>query len=232
MPRPKSSAAAPSDGRAARPADARSIRCEVALLRPAKDASPTGATERAATWLFLHLPDDASKQLPSRGLVSVEGSLAGVPFAASLAPDGKGGHWMKVERTICRAAGVEAGDVVVLAFAPVAAEPEPTIPPRFRTALAAAPERARTVWADITPMARRDFIHWIESAKREETREKRATAACDMLAQGKRRPCCFDRSGIYGKNLTAPVADSAPVETTAASSRPAARRPSTKSRRS
>ncbi len=139
---------------------------------------------------------------------------------------------MKVERTICRAAGVEAGDVVVLAFSPVAAEPEPMIPPRFRAALAAAPERARTVWADITPMARRDFIHWIESAKREETREKRATAACDMLAQGKRRPCCFDRSGIYGKNLTAPVADAAPVEATAASSRPAARRPSEKSRRS
>ena len=60
---------------------------------------------------------------------------------------------------------------------------------------------------DITAVARRDWIQWIESAKREETRLKRIETACDMLANGKRRPCCFDRAGMYSKSLSCPVAD-------------------------
>ena len=38
-------------------------------------------------------------------------------------------------------------------------------------------------------------------------RVKRIETACDMLAKGKRRPCCFDRSGMYGKSMGCPVAD-------------------------
>ena len=74
-------------------------------------------------------------------------------------------------------------------------------------ALAAASPKVRAAWSDITPAARRDFIHWIVSPKRPETRVKRIATACDMLAKGKRRPCCFDRSGIYSKSLSCPVPD-------------------------
>ena len=52
-----------------------------------------------------------------------------------------------------------------------------------------------------------DFIHWIVSARQSETRARRITNACDMLAKGKRRPCCFDRSGMYGKSLSCPASD-------------------------
>jgi hypothetical protein len=93
-------------------------------------------------------------------------------------------------------------DVVTLEIAPVAEEPEPKVPADMRKALAAAPMKAREVWSDITPAARRDFIHWITSGKRAETRVKRVETACDMLAKGKRRPCCFDRSGMYDKSLS------------------------------
>ncbi|MGH7939374.1 MAG: YdeI/OmpD-associated family protein, partial [Bryobacteraceae bacterium] len=54
------------------------------------------------------------------------------------------------------------------------------------------------------PIARRDWIHWIISAKQAETRTRRIKNACSMLAAGKRRPCCFDRSGFYSKSLNAP----------------------------
>ena len=105
------------------------------------------------------------------------------------------------------AAGAEAGDVVTLEIAPVAEEPEPRVPADLRKALAAAHPKTLAVWADITPMARRDYIHWIVSAKQTETRARRIRNACDMLAKGKRRPCCFDRSGMYDKSLSCPVAD-------------------------
>lgn len=55
--------------------------------------------------------------------------------------------------------------------------------------------------------ARRDWIHWITSGKKAETRVNRIAVACDKLACGNRRACCFDRSGMYSKgNMGAPEA--------------------------
>ena len=85
-------------------------------------------------------------------------------------------------------------------------EPEPEVPEDVRKALAASAPKTRAVWSDITPIARRDWIQWIVSAKQEETRARRIKNACSMLAAGKRRPCCFDRSGFYAKSLSAPRA--------------------------
>ncbi|HEY4560719.1 MAG TPA: YdeI/OmpD-associated family protein [Lysobacter sp.] len=170
---------------------------EARLQRPAQ---PKGAP-----WSFLVLPAAASAQLRSRGLASVEGSFGGVAFAATLEPDGKGGHWMRLPRSLREAAGVTIGDTVALSIAPAAKEPEPRVPTDLRAALAAAPA-AKAQWDTLTTVARRDFVQWLGSAKKAETRERRIATACDMLAQGKRRICCFDRSGIYGGNAGVPVA--------------------------
>ncbi|MCC6227717.1 MAG: DUF1905 domain-containing protein [Phycisphaerales bacterium] len=163
-------------------------------------------------WTFLVLPAAASRKLPSRAMVSVEGTFNGAAFHATLQPDGKGGHWLKVERALREAAGAKAGDEVSLEITPMTEEPEPIVPPELRRALANAPAGkagapgAREVWGDITPAARRDWIHWMESAKQAETRARRVATAVDMLAKGKRRPCCFDRSGMYSKSMGCPVA--------------------------
>ena len=172
------------------------IRFRSTLCRPVANA-------KVGTWLFLTLPKLASGKLPSRGMVSVKGSINGIAFQATLEPDGQKSHWLKVNRKISVAAGANTGDVVTLEITPLAEEPEPTLPPDLRKALAAAPQ-AKTVWRDITPLARRDWIHWIASAKQAETRTRRIGNACSMLASGKRRPCCFDRSGFYSKSLNAP----------------------------
>ena len=67
---------------------------------------------------------------------------------------------------------------------------EATVSTDFRKALAAAP-KAKDQWRDLTPIARRDFISWIDSAKQQETRRRRIEKACSMLVAGKRRPCCY-----------------------------------------
>src|SRR5437868_4488646 len=64
------------------------------------------------------------------------------------------------------------------------------VPTDLRKALAATP-RAKAQWRDLTPIARRDFISWIDSAKQPETHRRRIERACSMLAAGKRRPCCY-----------------------------------------
>ena len=178
--------------------NASKIRFKAKLLRPAE-------SENADSWTFLILPKNASAKLPSRGMTAVEGTINGVSFQATLEPDGKKSHWLKVDSKLRETAGgAEAGDVVTLEIAPAIEEPEPEVPAELRKALATAAPKARAVWSDITPNARRDWIHWITSAKQTETRARRIKNACSMLAAGKRRVCCFDRSGFYSKSLSAP----------------------------
>jgi len=69
-------------------------------------------------------------------------------------------------------------------------ESAPRMPTDLRKALAAAP-MAKALWGDLTPIARMDFVSWIDAAKQPETRRRRIERACDMLVSGKRRPCCY-----------------------------------------
>jgi hypothetical protein len=166
----------------------------------------TAESAKTRSWSFLVLPKNASGKLPSRGMTAIEGTLNGFPFRATLEPDGQKSHWLKVDRKLSEAAGVEAGDVIALEIGPAAEEPEPRVPSDLRKALAAADPKARALWSDITTVARRDWIHWITSARQPETRVRRIKNACSMLAAGKRRVCCFDRPGFYSKSLSAPEA--------------------------
>ena len=175
-----------------------SIRFTATLRRPASPPS--------ATWLFVVLPKTASAKLPTRGTVAVEGTFAGVAFAALAVPDGQGGHWLKIDRPLRDAAAANPGDKVAFVIAPAADEPEPDVPADLRTALAAAEPATRAAWTSLKPGQRRDWIDWITMPKKPETRAKRIAAARDMLGSGKRRVCCFDRSGIYGGGFAAPAA--------------------------
>ena len=175
------------------------IRFKATLLRPA-------ATGKAGSWTFLILPKSASAKLPSRSMTAINGTINGSPFKATLEPDGQKSHWLKVNTKLREAAGAKPGDIVTLEIAPAEEEPETKVPADLRKALASAAPKARAVWSDITPIARRDWIHWISSAKQEETRARRVRNACSMLAAGKRRVCCFDRSGFYSNSMSAPEA--------------------------
>lgn len=168
------------------------------LLRPAQPG-------KDENWTFLVLPKSASDLLPRRGRSSVEGTLNGHPFRATLEPDGQLSHWLKVDQGLREAAGAQAGDTVTVVMSPAEPEPEPRLPEDLQAALAASPA-ARAVWDDTTTLARVDWIHWIESARQARTRATRVHNACDMLASGKKRVCCFDQSGYYSKSLSAPKA--------------------------
>lgn len=47
------------------------------------------------------------------------------------------------------------------------------------------------LWEDITPLARNEFICWVENAKGIETRARRVRRSTEELLEGKRRPCCW-----------------------------------------
>lgn len=150
---------------------------------------PAKETQKAELWT-LTLPKSASAKLPSRAATMVEGTINAFPFRAALEPDGKGNHLLSVNRTMRDGAGGNDTAAVAVEFARVGEEPELRVPSDLKKALAADPV-AQAAWEDITPMARRDWIFSITSAKQAETRKRRIEKACDMLACGKRRLCCF-----------------------------------------
>jgi uncharacterized protein YdeI (YjbR/CyaY-like superfamily) len=64
------------------------------------------------------------------------------------------------------------------------------LPADLREALAGN-ATALAAWEDITPLARNEFICWVEDAKRAPTRERRIRRTQEELEDGMRRPCCW-----------------------------------------
>jgi hypothetical protein len=63
------------------------------------------------------------------------------------------------------------------------------LPTDLRKALITNPA-ALEAWTDITPLARNEFICWVEDAKQKMTRERRIRRTQEELEDGQRRPCC------------------------------------------
>lgn len=145
------------------------------------------------SWTVLKLPESASAQLPSRGMTFVEGKLNGSRFEAPLEPDGRGGHWLRVDDSLLENTHTTAGDIVSLEIEPVKTWPKPVVPEDLKKAFAKVPE-AQTLWASITPNAQWDWIRWIRATNNPETRTRRIEVACSKLTKGIRRPCCFNRN--------------------------------------
>ena len=154
----------------------------------------TAKVEKIGDYTVLQLPDSASNELPSRGQVAVTGTINGTHFEQVLEPNGKGGHWFKVKG--------EEGDYFTVEIAPSNTWPEPTIPHDFSQALNTAPVDVQALWKKITPMARWEWIRWVNSTAIPETRERRVEVSISKMESGKRRPCCFNLASCTDPNVS------------------------------
>jgi uncharacterized protein YdeI (YjbR/CyaY-like superfamily) len=133
--------------------------------------------------------------------------MNGHSFQVLLEPDGQKSHWLRIDDDLLQTTRARIGDDAHFEISAVEHEPEPDVPADLAQALEASP-KSRATWDATTTIARLDWIHWITSAKQAKTRVKRINDACDMLASGKKRVCCFDPSGYYSKAFCAPpIAD-------------------------
>lgn len=151
---------------------------------------------------ILRLPDEMSRQLPSRGQVAAAGTINGHRFRTMLEPDGTAGHWMRIGKELQQRASLSAGGTAALELQPTKEWPEPTVPPDLETALTAAPQKIRDIWEDITPMARWEWVRWVNATKNPETRGRRVEVTISKMNHGKRRPCCFDLSSCTDPDLS------------------------------
>ena len=76
------------------------------------------------------------------------------------------------------------------------------LPSDFKKALSGN-KKASELWKDITPLARNEWICWVTSAKKAETRERRIVVGLDKMNKGMRRPCCWAGCPHRTKNSAA-----------------------------
>lgn len=151
---------------------------------------------------ILRVPQKGSEKLPSRGQVAVRGTINGHAFQSVLEPDGYFGHWMRIDGKLQRIAALGAGDTAILEIEPLKDWPEPNVPKDLETALAAAPQKIQGLWKGITPMARWEWVRWVNATRDPDTRKRRVEVSISKMKSGKRRPCCFNLAACTDPNLS------------------------------
>lgn len=154
--------------------------------------------EKLESRLIIKLPQTASTKLPSRGQVAVSGAINGQDFKTVIEPDGNKGHWISVDGKMGK---IKEGGHVKIEVEPVKEWPEPEVPADLKKALAG-DGRISGMWQDITPMARWEWVRWVNSTNNADTRKRRVEVTMGKMRAGKRRPCCFNLAACTDPELS------------------------------
>lgn len=150
----------------------------------------------------LRLPEKASRKLPSRGQVAVRGKINERTFETVVEPDGEFGHWIGIDARLQKTARIEPGSTVSVEIEPAQQWPEPSVPQDLRDALSKASPNVQALWRAITPMARWEWVRWVNGTRNPETRQRRVEVSISKLERGKRRPCCFNLASCTDPELS------------------------------
>ena len=140
--------------------------------------------EGSGTWTYLTVPLDVEEVFGERGRVAVRGTIDGQPFRGSLMPHGDGRHFVVVNKSLRTAIGKEAGDTVRVQLE-IDDQPRVLDLPTELSAALAAHEAALAEFDQLSYSHRKEFVDWIEGAKKPETRDRRALKAVEMVSAGK-----------------------------------------------
>jgi len=134
-------------------------------------------------WVFLPIPAAVAKVFGTKARVPVCGTINGFPFRTSLIPEGDGTHAMPVNKEMQKGARVAVGQSVVVVIEADTAPRSVDVPDDMSRALAKS--RHDKIFGALSYSKRKEFVDWIEQAKRPETRSKRLEAMLVLLADGR-----------------------------------------------
>lgn len=134
-------------------------------------------------WLYLYIPDELLGGVRKR--VWLKGTLNGRPFAATANPWKSGTHVVTVNRQMRAALGID-GPAEVELEADVLDEPilDIEIPRDLLEALDAAPD-ARGTFESLPPSHQKEFVFYLDEAKRPDTRNARIRKSVAILLKGR-----------------------------------------------
>ncbi|MFC0215070.1 DUF1905 domain-containing protein [Paenibacillus chartarius] len=136
------------------------------------------------TWTYLNVPFAVEEEFGVRTRVPVKGTIGGVPFRSSLMPQGGGLHILVVPGDIRDRLGVQSGDSVEVELERDDEVRTVEVPDDMAAALAKQAE-ANEAFTRMSYSRQKEYVVWIEAAKRAVTRASRIAKAMELLAQGK-----------------------------------------------
>ena len=133
---------------------------------------------------FVTVPFDV-EQVFGKKRVKVLATINGEPYRGSLVRMGGPCHMLIVVKGIRERIGKGAGDPVQITLQEDDAPRVVAVPDDLQAALAASPQ-AESFFRGLSYTHQREYVQWIEEAKREQTRQTRVARAIEMLLDGKR----------------------------------------------
>jgi uncharacterized protein YdeI (YjbR/CyaY-like superfamily) len=120
----------------------------------------------------------------TRARIAVRGNVNGFPFRSSLFPRGNGAFYMAFTKAMQEGAKAHVGDSVSVVMEPDTAPRTVTVPAYLKKALKAVPVQDKR-FAALSYSHRKEYVDWIDSAKKPETRAARIEKMLEMLATKK-----------------------------------------------
>jgi hypothetical protein len=135
-------------------------------------------------WTHLDVPFGVEEVWGTRARIAVCGTVNGFPFRSSLFPRGKGAFYMAFTKAMQEGAKARAGDTVSVVMQPDTAPRTVSVPAYLKKALQAAPAQDK-LFAALSYSHRKEYVDWIDQAKKPETRAARIEKMLKMLSAKK-----------------------------------------------
>lgn len=133
---------------------------------------------------YVRIPFSVEHVFGRRGHVAVTGTINNIPFHGLLALEGTGMHSLLISDETLSAAKVKAGDTVEISLQPADEEKQNIIPDDFKYALAAFPD-ANDLFNKMPFSHQKEYIQYINEAKKPETRIRRIEKSIEMISAGR-----------------------------------------------
>ena len=134
-------------------------------------------------WTYLRIPFHVEETFGGRGTVKVLGTINGFAFRTSLMPNGDGTHHLVVSKEMMAGGGVGQGEVAKLTLEPDTAPRVVEVPADLAKALKGP---ARAAFDRMSYSHRKEYVTWIEGAKKPETRARRVEQALRAVLDASR----------------------------------------------
>ena len=134
-------------------------------------------------WVIARIPFDAAKLWGKRGQIRVQGEINSFAFTATLFPDGRGGHFLLVNKKMLRGGKASPGQTVKFHLQPdmtprVAASPSDELLRELRQS-----KRLLKFFESLNPSRRNDIAKWVAEPKSEDARRRRAQQIAERLME-------------------------------------------------
>ena len=133
-------------------------------------------------WTIIHMPFDVAKVWGVRGQLKVKGEVNGFSFRTSLFPNGKGGHFMMVNKKMQAGGKAAPGAKARFRLEPDTAKREVTTPQELLTLLRQSRPLLR-FYESLSHSIRSEIARWIQEGKQVETRRRRAGQMAERLME-------------------------------------------------